>query len=424
MQLISKIYFVLLSLVVYIPNWTVIDLKGQQWYILSILNAVFISYTLINKSAKRKYLGNPIFLSFLSLFLISLISATYSINLSESISKLTDIFGILSSLYLIYYFIAHKRITLKFVLILVLITLIFDLMGSYYQYFSILSFTEFNWEWSNNVRGFYGNKNMGAVALMMKLPMIIILGQIVNNKVFNYFIYIVSTITFYMIFLQSSRTAFLALLLCILLSLILLVIKKFYFKKSLKDDIYNLSKYFIPLVIGFFIFKLAVNQNDEIAIEARFASVINSSNDESASERFRFYSHALEHISNNTLLGSGIGSWRILSIKYDAENMFSYVVPYFVHNDLLEIFAETGIIGFLSYLAFFFFIFKLNLNNIIMWLKSKSNYTSILFMFIFILAFIDANLNFPLDRWDMQIVFIMSIAALELKSKNILNEKD
>ena len=45
-------------------------------------------------------------------------------------------------------------------------------------------------------------------------------------------------------------------------------------------------------------------------------------------------------------------------------------------------------------------------------------------MFIFILAFIDANLNFPLDRWDMQIVFIMSIAALELKSKNILNEKD
>ena len=180
----------------------------------------------------------------------------------------------------------------------------------------------------------------------------------------------------------------------------------------------------LPNLDTFSIFKLSVNQTGEITVESRVSSVINNSNDESTSERFRFYSHALEHISNNILLGSGIGSWRIVSIKYDSENMFSYVVPYFVHNDILEIFAETGILGFLSYLAFFFYIFKRNVNQLLMWLKSKYNYTPILFGYIFIFIFVDANLNFPLDRFDMQIVLVLSIAALELNSKYIMNEKN
>ena len=76
-----------------------------------------------------------------------------------------------------------------------------------------------------------------------------------------------------------------------------------------------------------------------------------------------------------------------MSIKYDAENMFSYIVPYFAHNDFIEIFAETGILGFFSYLMFFLFIFKLNLSNIILWIQSKSGFESILLFipFVFIL---------------------------------------
>jgi len=267
MRVISKIYLSLISFILYVPNWTVIDLKGQQWLLLSSINALFITYTLINKSDNKKYLSYPVFLSFLSLFTISLISATYSINLSESISKLTDIFSILSTLYLIYYFIAHELISLKFLLTLVLITLLIDLTGSYYQYFTILSFTEFDWEWTNNLRGFYGNKNMGAVALLIKLPMVMVLGQLINNRLFSNLIFVISVITFYLIFLQSSRTAFLALFLCIIITITLLLIKRFLFKKNLKKDIKKLSKYFIPLVLGFLIFKLTVNQNDEIALE-------------------------------------------------------------------------------------------------------------------------------------------------------------
>ena len=42
-----------------------------------------------------------------------------------------------------------------------------------------------------------------------------------------------------------------------------------------------------------------------------------------------------------------IGNWKIISIKYDSENIQNYIIPYNAHNDFLEAFAETGIFGFI-----------------------------------------------------------------------------
>ena len=40
------------------------------------------------------------------------------------------------------------------------------------------------------------------------------------------------------------------------------------------------------------------------------------------------------------LFGYGIGNWRIYSIEADSKQMASYIVPYFAHNDFLEVFVE------------------------------------------------------------------------------------
>ena len=80
-------------------------------------------------------------------------------------------------------------------------------------------------------------------------------------------------------------------------------------------------------------------------------------------QRLRFYSQSISYIKNRPLFGYGIGNWRIYSIEADSKQMASYIVPYFAHNDFLEVFVETGILGFLSYLAFFFFIFKMCLKK-------------------------------------------------------------
>ena len=109
MRLAGRIYFALLALILYIPNWTVIDLNGSQWLNISILNALFIGYILLfSKSKSDKHLKNPILLSFSALFLISSISAFYAINYVESIVKLTDLFTILSCIFVCFYFISSR----------------------------------------------------------------------------------------------------------------------------------------------------------------------------------------------------------------------------------------------------------------------------------------------------------------------------
>jgi len=201
-----------------------------------------------------------------------------------------------------------------------------------------------------------------------------------------------------------------------------LLIKNYRFKIKSINDLRNLQIFILAIFIAFILFKVTVNQNDPVAIENRVSSIIYNSDDQSSVIRFRFYKQAINYISTNPFLGCGIGNWKIMAVKMDSENMFSYVVPGFVHNDLLEIFAETGILGFLAYLSFFFFIFKINLENILMWMKSETDYRAILLVLPFVFAFLDVNLNFPLNRADNQLVFMFYLSIIQL-TKNTVNDK-
>ncbi len=424
MGLFAKIYFIVLPFILYVPNWTVIDLRASQWLYISILNSVFLVYILLKKTANYSYIKNPIFLSFLSLFIISLISVIWADNKVESIVKLTDLFAILSSLLIIFFFVKHKVLNIKYILSIIAVTLVIDLIGSYYQYFSVLRFSDFNFEYSNSLRGFYGNKNMTSIVFMIKLPMIIMLGELINKKFFKILVLSISFLTFYMIFLQSSRAAFLGIFLSIIFFFTMMIVRKYYYKNNIKKNLSMLLKYSLPLIVAFLFFKITVSQVGEISVENRVSSIINNSEDASSSERFRFYAAGLEYIASNPIFGCGIGNWRILSIKYDSEKMFSYVVPYFAHNDLLEIFIETGIFGFLSYLLFFIFIFKINLLNTFKSLTNDEFPPYYLLIISFIFLFLDTNLNFPLNRPDVHISILMYLAVLEMSNQKLLDVKN
>ena len=141
-----------------------------------------------------------------------------------------------------------------------------------------------------------------------------------------------------------------------------------------------------------------IESNDFANVNSRVSSIA-SSNDESKNRRLLFYGHAISNLMNNPLLGCGIGNWRILSIKYDAENMENYVVPYNAHNDILEAATETGIFGGILFLCFFLLLFyklyeKLNINTI-----SGYGYEFLILAPLpLIVYFVDLNLNFPSYR--------------------------
>ena len=183
--------------------------------------------------------------------------------------------------------------------------------------------------------------------------------------------------------------------------------------KNFKIGFKNSLVYIIPLFISLTFFNLTEGDEETLSIQNR-VETITSQGDESISQRLRFYTHTLKQFSQTPLFGIGIGNWKIVSIKYDADNIYSYVVPYFAHNDLLEILAETGILGFIPFFIFILCIFKINLKNIINYIYRESVFNNVFLTLPFIVYFIDMNLNFPLDRPSMQIFLITYIIITQI----------
>ena len=410
----AKIYFAFLPLLIIVPNWSVIDIKGMLWLYISILNTLFISYIVLFKSTQNfKFIKNRVFISFLIFFIASLLSAVGAINKAESLQRITDFYCILSSLFVIYFFINNHYIKPIVIMKIVLITFILDLLGSYFQLTQVYKFNDvFTSANGADVKSFYPNKNIASFIYIVKIFIISLIPIFSTNKYLRILIVIVNFLAFYILFLLSTRA--LLLLLPVILTIILSIIlaKRFFYKNSLRKSISDFRNFILPLVASFILFNLTVNSQSDIVVDERMSSVF-SNNDESVNNRVRFYSHAISQIRLTPILGIGVGNWRIKSIEYDKDNVYSYVVPYSVHNDFLEIFAETGILGFVPFTLFFFLLFFKILKGSLTYLKENINLSSIYLFLGFTMILADLNLNFPLDRPTSMITYILFISIVE-----------
>ena len=86
MNLVSKLYLLLVFGVIYAPDFGAIDMKASQWLFLSSINLVYlIIITLkIKKNQFQLVYKNPIFLSFLFFDLLLSSSSKQRTFLSES----------------------------------------------------------------------------------------------------------------------------------------------------------------------------------------------------------------------------------------------------------------------------------------------------------------------------------------------------
>ena len=119
------------------------------------------------------------------------------------------------------------------------------------------------------------------------------------------------------------------------------------------------------LLIGVFSIISYQQFNDKNAsdvIVERFSTITDPGSDDSVKERLNFYSTAVESISMNPLFGIGVGNWKIVSIKYSKDIIKEYRVPYFAHNDFLQITAEIGIIE--VYFIYFYFLSVFNFSTL------------------------------------------------------------
>tara|TARA_B100000579_G_scaffold30475_2_gene21440 strand:- start:661 stop:1539 length:879 start_codon:yes stop_codon:yes gene_type:complete len=289
--------------------------------------------------------------------------------------------------------------------------------------YSIIVQTKFTYDYNWLLVGLHGNRNILSAAILFRIPLVIILITLLKNKPLKIILFLIITLAFLDVYLLSSRMALLSIIVCILFIIMIL----FYNLYKTKNHIISFSKpvimlYILPCVLAYMISAVMIDSSDQGDVSNRLYSIA-STNDDSKNTRLRYYTHLIDHISKNPFLGSGIGTWKLYSIKYDRVEINNYIIPYNAHNDILEVSAETGVIGGVFFTSFFGFLFWGLYKNLRLYDKKPEDYYFWIFMTLpLIVYFIDVNLNFPSSRPFNQYLLLLYIYIL-VSPNLLMNEK-
>ena len=405
----TKLYIVLISIVGFINIETVIDIVGAQWYYLSVVNSIGLSYVFATKILRKNFdvssfFKNPQNTFYFLFFLFCVISITTSINLSVSLIAISKIFISLSSLIILSQLKPFKNST-EFITILFTIYLVFEVYLSLKGYFDISAVTEFKKSMAEiYMRGATGNKNITAASIAFKIPFAYLLVRKYTNIFTRGFLLFLLTASFFNLFLLSSRAIFVSYSCTLLFLFFGNLIISLKIKKSKKHFLKTLIVFISPIIISFWISNSLLT-DDAVLLSSRISSI--STEDTSTASRLRYYEKGVRYFLKNPIFGSGIGNWKLISIKIDSDQINSYIIPYVAHNDFIEVLTEIGFFGGVFYLLFVLIILYYLIKLFFREKEFEGKQNILLLTIPFIIYFFDANLNFPQYRPIMQMSFLI-----------------
>ena len=410
--LIFLFFFVFL-----IPPLGSIDIKGPQYFILSILS--ILGFVYIYLGLKKKFLVinfQKFKLNYLNLYscfiLTSFISIYFSENTIESLVVFFQFFTLFSVFYIILCLLTNVNNPIEFCFRLILLALFLETAYIIYQAINYYSSNQFFLR-TNDLRGFSGNINIASFSIAYKLPIAIyyLFKNSNNSKVILFIIIIIFSII--AMILMGSRGGYVSLIAIVLMSLF----SVFYFYKS---KLKLISILFISILFPFILSQNVLKNTDLNPIQRASTISINTV-DGSVNQRIRYYKHALQSFLENPVSGIGIGNWKLKSIEYDKNDILRYIIPYHTHNDFLEVLAEQGFFGFIVFTSLFVIIFYYMIR---LFLRYKEKRKEIYFMLSFFIVYlIDCNLNFPTYRPVSHINFILISSLIYVVYKKELKVK-
>ena len=412
----------LLYLVVhFIPDFGGADVMGAQWLYISLLDFAILAYILFNNQLYKVAIQAVLKLKFTIVysFLViwAFLSLIYSINAIETmvcLARLLSTYLIFINLSILFY---KKQVAGLFnvVAVFVAIVLLFDAL------YVITGFSKnmVDMDLDSNIlslTGKNGNKNVMAASLLIKFPFLLFV--ILHNKLIGKILGLgILFLGIMALFILNTRSTYvgLGLLFVLYITAIVLLNKK----QDTKTIGTQLAYFMLPLVFAFFAANGMLSKAvDMQGFQGGYGTITKRAGDINvASEqnsRIKLWKAALDYSSKNPLLGAGYGNWKLASIPYEKEYTNDLFVPYHCHNDYIEMFADLGVIGGISFAALFVL---LGYTVLQFWRKSKDKdhklITAIALMAI-ACYFIDAFFNFPAERTSMQTMFALSAALLFL----------
>ena len=413
----------------FVPNLEAVDKIAPQWLLMSLLNTVSLGYIFYFRTQLSLRIthtvSSALSYTYIGFIFWAALSYFYAINSTEVLVNITRQVNVMMMFFVMGIFIYNfkqKRTLVSYVITAILTIEIYAVLNEALQMINASGFIS-----GGNLKGVTANRNITAFSIAIKIPFVLFLIYKLSKPLFKIGLSGLIMLSILCLSMIQSRASFLALAFT-LFSFLMLCIALFFNDKN-KKHLYQFAYFLIPLLLAIGINQTFLSDKGADAL-ARAATISAGTNDGSVNQRLRYYEDVLTHVSLNPLFGVGLGNWKLKSIDYDSKDIQGYVVPYHAHSDFIQLGAELGIIGFLLYLAIFFwalyYVYRLIRFSSIS-IEEK------VFLFLMLTALgvysVDANLNFPIARPQVLVVWTMIMAMINfhyrkhLQSKQIIDSK-
>ncbi len=420
------IFFLIAYLCIgFIPNWQAVDKIAPQWLLMSILNLTCLIYLIYFRQHFSERIIQTIntalsytYIAFISWAALSYFYAINSTEVLVNITRQVNVLAMYIMMGIFIYNIKEKNRLISYIISVILIIEVYAVLEEALKMINSSGLIV-----PSELKGVTANRNITAFSIAIKIPFVLFLIYKFNKFKFKI---VLSGVIFFSILCLSmiqSRASFLAMGLALILYLGLCVV--LYLKNKNRKHLLSFGYLLIPFLLAIITNQVYLSDKGSDAI-ARATTITAGVSDDSVNQRLRYYEDVLTHISSNFIFGVGLGNWKIKSIDYDSKDISGYVVPYHAHSDFIQLGAELGIIGFLLYLGVFiwatyfvFFIIK----------YSSISIEEKVFLYLILVALaiysVDANLNFPIARPQVLVVWAIIIALINFYyKKNFKSQKN
>ena len=439
---ISKIFVSLYLLVGFTPLFGAMDYDAPEWLYVSLINIASLSFIFknrveFNSSVLPKHVRLYFYL-YLAFFVMGCLSLLTAINVSEGLVHLARLVNIIIATFCLYVFVKQNPKTF-FIFICKIVTLIiiyFSWRALAYSFtnYDKGRFSEFISDFPHN----FSSINIYTAYLVVQLPFAFY-GFFNLDKIWKLIAGFASFMGIFALVFSGSRTALLSLFIISIIFISYSLYSIIRFKAAIKFKIVMIILFTITSIL------LVINLNRIDKKQSNSISTITQTqsikpyntdkkykNDKSynflledlpeveTSEaidagRVSLWSIAYDNFLDNIYLGIGYGNYKAASKKSHYQNITGkrgFITPRRAHNDFIEKLAETGILGFLLYLALFIFPLILFIKN---WRDGKDNEIKWIYLTLLLsgIAYsMDALLNFPLERAPVQMYFIIVVVFI------------
>ena len=376
----EKSFISLLLLATLLPRFDAIDNNALRWFSLTAISNIYLLKLMLGRSFRGSFsfLTNLIFIFSCSYLIFSLVNTA---NFNEGLISINKLFSIVAVL--LSALIAFKKIKTPVVFLAEIFIISLFIECSYLIIEFLFSDSSFT--------GISSNRNISSSSIIIKFIFLIFLMNSSSSFFNKIFLKILEVIAIVSIVLLQSRLG--------LFSLILVYILFFFIYKDKR-------KHYVISLLIVFLSSISLSSSDGSKVIDKNYNILNLESDESLNQRLNFYSIAIELFNQKPIFGHGIGSWKYESLAYKKSEDNTVLIPYYTHNDFLQILVETGIIG----LGIYFVILLSLFNNLLKLFKRDKNIS--IFIILFVLFFLNSMINFPLHRSQEFIPFILCCSLI------------